>query len=404
MNGAFRYNFTPNTSGVDILNFKFKNNTDPLNGVNVWDLSLISRHIQSIPAFTNPYQMLAADVNASGTITTFDIVQLRKLILGQFTNFGQISSLVDSWRFVPLNRFYNNVAAVDLFTYNPFTVTTLGAPYPYYLNQVSFGTTNSPFTADHLYRASAVAVKMGDVNFESGQLACEALTGSVDDRTIVNQIVTHNGNSSMIPAGTPISIRLSTVDISDIASWQAGIRYNSDKLKVTGVFSTVFEQFDENAWSINNDEIRMVWLHDHALLEDVKNGETFVEIQGQTRCDVKADEMLIHFDNEILPFLLFGSQGEVLSIQFDYEILSKAVNSKEQIASAFPAPFNDYFTIQIPEIEDNSEVDFQLSGLDGVAIMKEQVVFQNGLATIRPDNISTLPGGIYVATILHKNG
>jgi hypothetical protein len=69
---------------------------DPLNGVNTWDLVLISRHILGLDPLNTPYKLIAADANKSGTVTTFDIVELRKLILGTYTTLPNNSS----WRFV----------------------------------------------------------------------------------------------------------------------------------------------------------------------------------------------------------------------------------------------------------------------------------------------------------------
>ena len=56
-------------------------NDDPLNGISTMDLILISQHILGINLLSSPYKMIAADVNKSGTITAFDLVELRKLIL-----------------------------------------------------------------------------------------------------------------------------------------------------------------------------------------------------------------------------------------------------------------------------------------------------------------------------------
>jgi hypothetical protein len=69
---------------------------DPLNGVNTWDLVLISRHILGLEPLNTPYKLIAADANKSGTVTTFDIVELRKLILGTYTALPNNSS----WRFI----------------------------------------------------------------------------------------------------------------------------------------------------------------------------------------------------------------------------------------------------------------------------------------------------------------
>jgi len=71
-------------------------NDDVLNGVSTFDLVLISKHILGLTTFDSPYKYIAADVNKSGSITAFDMVQLRQLILNVNTQFPNNQS----WRFV----------------------------------------------------------------------------------------------------------------------------------------------------------------------------------------------------------------------------------------------------------------------------------------------------------------
>jgi hypothetical protein len=49
-------------------------------------LVLINKHILGLEPLSSPYKMIAADANNSRSITTFDIVEMRKLILGIYTN------------------------------------------------------------------------------------------------------------------------------------------------------------------------------------------------------------------------------------------------------------------------------------------------------------------------------
>ena len=71
-------------------------NTDVTNGVSTYDLGLINQHILDINSFTSPYQYIAADVNKSGSITAFDMLQLRQLILNKSLEFKDNTS----WRFI----------------------------------------------------------------------------------------------------------------------------------------------------------------------------------------------------------------------------------------------------------------------------------------------------------------
>jgi hypothetical protein len=77
---------------------------DPLNGVNTWDLILISKHILGLAPLSSPYKLIAADANRSGTVTTFDIVELRKLILGTYSKLPNNTS----WRFVDKAQVFTN--------------------------------------------------------------------------------------------------------------------------------------------------------------------------------------------------------------------------------------------------------------------------------------------------------
>jgi hypothetical protein len=66
----------------------------PSVGVTTYDLVLISKHILGLEPFTSLYQAVAADVNMSNSVTTFDILETRKLILGIYDTFP----LVPAWR------------------------------------------------------------------------------------------------------------------------------------------------------------------------------------------------------------------------------------------------------------------------------------------------------------------
>ncbi len=93
-------------------------NDDPLNGVTTYDIVLITKHILGIAPLNTPYHILAADVNRSGGITAYDLVQLRQLILGTISELPNNTS----WRFVrsdyafvnPANPFMEDIPEVAL--------------------------------------------------------------------------------------------------------------------------------------------------------------------------------------------------------------------------------------------------------------------------------------------------
>ncbi|MBI5915712.1 MAG: HYR domain-containing protein [Bacteroidetes bacterium] len=74
----------------------YKNDT-PLNGVSTFDIVLITKHILNSTLLDSPYKIIAADANHSNSVTTFDVVTIRRLILGEIPAFPNNTS----WRFVP---------------------------------------------------------------------------------------------------------------------------------------------------------------------------------------------------------------------------------------------------------------------------------------------------------------
>ena len=130
---------------------------DPLNGVNTWDAMLISRHILNLVPFDNPFQLLAADVNQSGTVTSYDIIEIRKLILGAYSTFP----LMPSWRFISAHQVFNQPD-------NPFA-DSLITSVPLVMVQPDL----------HYY--DFIGIKSGDVDFTASP---NQLAGGTDERVL----------------------------------------------------------------------------------------------------------------------------------------------------------------------------------------------------------------------------
>jgi len=151
------YTLTPNAQELSALN-----------GVTTYDLVLISKHILGLTPLQTPYQMIAADANKSGSITTLDITELRKLILDMYETLPNNNS----WRFVDKSFEFPNV-------YNPFATV-----FP---EQISAQDNQSNRMAEDF-----VSIKIGDINGTAqtnSQMASEArnaatLLFSIDNRSV----------------------------------------------------------------------------------------------------------------------------------------------------------------------------------------------------------------------------
>ncbi|NND33005.1 MAG: T9SS type A sorting domain-containing protein [Saprospiraceae bacterium] len=70
--------------------------SDHGNGVSTADLIKVQKHILGIKPITSAYKLIAADANADGKINPIDLIQMRKVLLGNFDRFPDNTS----WRFV----------------------------------------------------------------------------------------------------------------------------------------------------------------------------------------------------------------------------------------------------------------------------------------------------------------
>ena len=126
-------------TGIDVSILPEKNNNH-INGVTTFDAVILTRHILNVELLNSPYKIIAADINRSGTVTTFDIVEMRKLILNIYSNFPNNTS----WRFVPTDHIFSNPL-------NPFAEPI---PEVININNLSEDITNLDF----------IGIKIGDLN------------------------------------------------------------------------------------------------------------------------------------------------------------------------------------------------------------------------------------------------
>ena len=73
------------------------NNANIANGISSIDLILVTRHILGVQRLTGPYQLIAADVNANGTVSAVDLIGIQRVLLNITSQFDGRPS----WIYVP---------------------------------------------------------------------------------------------------------------------------------------------------------------------------------------------------------------------------------------------------------------------------------------------------------------
>lgn len=182
-------------------------NTGHLNGVTTFDLVLMSRHVLGISPLTSPYKLIAADINKSGSVTTTDMVELRKLILQIYHEFPNNKS----WRFVAKDYVFPNPA-------NPFS-----QPFPeaMTLNNIN----------QDLLDANFVGIKIGDLN-------CSATTNfnddDIGDRSGMEDLVILT-DDRMVEAGEEVVLPFRLKNRQDLLALQFTLEFETDYLELQGI-------------------------------------------------------------------------------------------------------------------------------------------------------------------------
>nr|WP_290931858.1 T9SS type A sorting domain-containing protein [Haliscomenobacter sp.] len=148
--------------------------------------------------------MIAADVNNSKSITTLDLIALRKLIL----NIDQSFQNNTSWRFVDAAYIFPNAN-------NPWAANF---PEVVSINDIAANTI-----------ANFVAIKVGDVNANASVNAT--------DRTEIRTAGTLDINAAdaALKAGTEYSVEFSAADLKSIQGYQFALNLDKSKVELVDI-------------------------------------------------------------------------------------------------------------------------------------------------------------------------
>jgi hypothetical protein len=182
------------------------NNFDPLFGVSTLDLVALSKHILNIEPLTTAYQALAADANRSNSITTFDIVELRKLILGVYDT-------------LPMNPAWRLIKPIA----TPSNILAFQSVQDTFLR--TFSNVTDDLTISGL---DIVAVKIGDLNFSATPLQA----GDVDDRGAALYL---RGQHLSLRQGETVDLPVGPEHRTMLQGWQLGLRFDPTQVEVLDV-------------------------------------------------------------------------------------------------------------------------------------------------------------------------
>lgn len=207
-------------------------NTDFLNGVSTADIVKIQKHILGTEILKDPYKIIAADVNDSKTITSADIVELRKLILGVTNKFAKNTS----WSFIDQSYKFVGISDKDVLESN--------YPKTYVIN---------PFNQNMLIDFKGI--KIGDVN---NSVKASNLSNT---STRTKEVFTMIADEKSFNANEEVSIPLLANANSLISGYQFTVQFDPAKVQFLDIIGGVNSMNKENIGISKIDEgfITLSW-------------------------------------------------------------------------------------------------------------------------------------------------
>ena len=360
-NGIFEMDL-PRHIGYQINPIK---DTDRTNGISIFDLIIITRHILGLDFLDSPFQHISADANLSGNITAFDVVLLRKLILDPTD--PNLASM-KGWRFVeqgveldidnPLSLLIQENSLIDLFTEEKLDVA---------------------FTA----------IKVGDLNntastsglqLSESRNAKESLPIHIEDK-LVNE-------------GDIIAVPVTIPDLKNIVGLQFAFEFDGLEL----IDLEPGKANPQHYKRLNNNKINVAWDE----FSQNQSADYFMEFTFRASNSGSIRDM-IGIDQKNMPAIAYQEQETIVIPQLNF-IEKLVAENNFALLSNQPNPFKTQTAIQFV-LPTEQAVMLEVFDLAGKLVLSRKIQGLKGKNThmLGSDAIGDNTG-IYVYQLVAKEG
>ena len=325
------YNFaTPMNNDYEV---QPNRNDDPLNGVTTLDVILLGQHILDINPLSSPYQMIAADINKSGTISTSDMIGLRRLILHIDEEFANNTS----WRFVDAAYEFTN-------TTNPFAET--------------FPETSMINDLGEALASDFIAVKIGDLNnsAQPNQLV------SGDTRSKDSELV-FELEDQLIEAGETFTVSFDATEFEQILGYQFTLKYNADQVIFEDMEAKELHSLNASNFGVRAEEgiITTSWNRENPL--SLAKGSTTFMLTFTAMERVRISDVIGLFDG-YTPAEAYNASNDLMDVQLRFGEMATDEKSVFKLFQNQPNPFRTETKIgfQLPETGTATLVIYDVAG------------------------------------------
>lgn len=335
-------------------------NGNYLEGLDVSDLLIIEDHLTGTKPIYSPYQLIAADANRSGDITTADVIELRQLIMGVSDRLPNSAS----WRFVD---------AAFLF---PNPINPWKTPFP---ESISVDTVNVKNDT-----VNFIAIKIGDMDGSFGK--ARLAIGARDLNTTKLLL-----ESQAVPAGTTFRVPIQ-LENKDAQAAQFALYFNPNVLEMTDIDYKIAQADHFNLNNAKTGDIRMVW---EAIADSYSTAaHSLCTIQFRALQDARLSDVL-RLNERVLPAQVYEQNGTIAKLNLEF------IAPKAPIFALYqnvPNPFRDETVIgfQLPEATNTT---LKIHDLAGKLLWQQTSYFTKGIQQVRVPATALPAEGVLLYTL-----
>lgn len=343
-----------------VYKLKANRQDDVLNGVSTFDILQIQKHILGTKTITDPYMLIAADVNSSASVTARDIADIRKLILGVTDHFPNNKI----WSFIPKNFEFKD--KTEPYDFVEFLMTT---------DNLNTGDKNS-----------FVGVKMGDIDQSAKAFGISQSRNNNNTVLILEEQRNQSSDIYKIDVYADRAMNMEGMQLA-IQSTDASLSIQSIESKALNIKS---EQ-----WNLDNNLLKLSLDLNNSMQVKAKQ-ILFTILVKSAKHNPSA---YLQLNNQKISAELYLASGQ----KSDIVMRSESARIQElRFLSNNPNPFTDNTTIRFESTYDNP-VSIKIFNVTGNLSYEKQFAAVAGLNELVIDRSQLKNAGIYFYEIENAN-
>ena len=363
-------------------------NAPYLEGVTTYDCVLISKHILGLEPFNTPYKHIAANANEQGdpdnnyvqAISTTDVNNIRKCILGIQNNFGSMSA--------PPYRYVSDLLQLPA---NPVQ----GTNPPYMTaNVVDVPSNGMPFNYGNFK-----AIKMGDVNRSANEICGMRPAGQLKGYFKISEI-------DYTTKGGSVFVALALNAPHEVIAAQLGLRFDAGALQLKAIHPNPAFPIGQIHFGRSNEasgELRFAWDSPDAFTTLDKDTWLFkleFEIRpGQTLPD---KNYLVWSADQMVPGFIYDLEGNEYASKLQL-LLDRTSNGGKLGPIVAPNPFQDRILAYV-YAESPAKARLSIQDARGQLVVEQDIELREGDNTLEVSVDPSTPAGLYFLVLESELG